>query len=578
MEETLSDLPLLFVDCQANGPSPHHASPLELGWVKTCARQAERLTPEAIQSFRFFLEPGEVLSSRIATLTGITPADLTRGLPADWIWQRILTALGSPDGQADPRRPAVAHYARYERPLLQRLHAQHGQGTPFPFDLLCTHEIGKRLLPDLPRKSLRALSGYFGEHLAEPKRASAHVLATVVVWRELVLLLEKEQGIGTLAALQQWLQRAPQVVPAVPAARKRFRMARDSRLGLPDSPGVYRMLGKGGQVLYVGKASSLRDRVNQYFRATRGLSERTQELVTQIWDIQVTGTETSLEAALLETDEIKHHHPTYNQSLRDVHRRRLWHLAPADLSCRLHPSADAVRGPGPIPAISPPILPGLLHGWLLQPERTPVPEALVSLVPPADAALLDAALSCFRTRRGAPGRNRSAWAWLLGLEGALLAERQTEQSTERADEEAPSAEQAPAADPLEGLVRFLEGWVLHLGRLARRGCFIRWLADSRLVWSPEPGASDSRRAIAFFGAEIVERRSTPGSSIAWDCPPPGRPLFQRAAGLDLAAYDRLRVLITELRRLAPLDSTVQIFLSPQISLDQAGLLRLLSRI
>ena len=575
MDETLSDLPLLFVDCQANGPSPHRASPLELGWVWTCARQAERLTPEAIQSFLFCLEPGEVLSSRIAALTGLSPADLSRGQSAGWIWQRLLAALGAPDGPADRLRPAVAHYARYERPLLQRLHAQHGQGTPFPFDLLCTHEIGKRLLPDLPRKSLRALSGYFGEHLAEPKRASAHVLATVVVWRELVLLLEKEQGIGTLAALQQWLQRPPQ---AVPAARKRFRLARDSRLGLPDSPGVYRMLGKGGQILYVGKATSLRDRVNQYFRSARGLSERTLELVTQIWDVQVTGTETALEAALLETDEIKRHHPPYNQSLRDVHRRKLWHLAPADLSCRLHPSADAVRGPGPIPAASPPILPGLLHGWLLQPDSTPVPEGLTSLVSPADAVLLGAALSCFRTRRGAPGRNRSAWSWLLGLEQTLLAERQAAQSPERSDEEAPSAEQAPAADPLERLVRFLEGWILHLGRLARRGCFIRWLADSRIVWSPEPGASDSRRALAFFGGEIAERRSTPGSSIDWESPPPGRPLFQRAAGLDLAAYDRLRVLITELRRLAPLDPTLQIELSPRISLDQAGLLRLLSRI
>ena len=85
---------------------------------------------------------------------------------------------------------------------------------------------------------------------------------------------------------------------------------------LPHRPGVYRMLSSEGQILYVGKAKSLRDRVGSYFSAGNVLP-KVQALVANIAAMEVTITRTETEALLLEHNLIKAHRPRYNVVLRD---------------------------------------------------------------------------------------------------------------------------------------------------------------------------------------------------------------------------------------------------------------------
>ena len=85
---------------------------------------------------------------------------------------------------------------------------------------------------------------------------------------------------------------------------------------LPRKPGVYRMLGAAGEVLYVGKARNLRNRVASYFRAS-GLASKTMALVARIANIQITVTNSETEALLLEQSLIKQERPPYNVVLRD---------------------------------------------------------------------------------------------------------------------------------------------------------------------------------------------------------------------------------------------------------------------
>ncbi len=85
---------------------------------------------------------------------------------------------------------------------------------------------------------------------------------------------------------------------------------------LPSKPGIYRMLGGKGEVLYVGKARNLQKRVQSYFRGS-GLSGRIIALMQLVKDVEITVTHTETEALLLENNLIKSLHPRYNVLLRD---------------------------------------------------------------------------------------------------------------------------------------------------------------------------------------------------------------------------------------------------------------------
>ncbi|MCL6594054.1 MAG: GIY-YIG nuclease family protein, partial [Alicyclobacillus sp.] len=79
---------------------------------------------------------------------------------------------------------------------------------------------------------------------------------------------------------------------------------------LPAKPGVYLMKDESGQVLYVGKAKVLKNRVRSYFTGSH--DRKTQALVTRIADFEYIVTDTVVEALLLECNFIKQHTPPYN--------------------------------------------------------------------------------------------------------------------------------------------------------------------------------------------------------------------------------------------------------------------------
>jgi excinuclease ABC subunit C len=92
---------------------------------------------------------------------------------------------------------------------------------------------------------------------------------------------------------------------------------REKAASLPESPGVYLFKDPAGTVLYVGKASSLRDRVRSYFLQSRWMDAKTGSLVREIADLETIVVANPREALALENNLIKRHLPKFNVLLRD---------------------------------------------------------------------------------------------------------------------------------------------------------------------------------------------------------------------------------------------------------------------
>jgi len=86
---------------------------------------------------------------------------------------------------------------------------------------------------------------------------------------------------------------------------------------LPDHPGVYIMKDESGEIIYIGKAISLKNRVRQYFQSSRNHTAKVRAMVSRIHDFEYILTDSELEALILECNLIKKHHPKYNILLKD---------------------------------------------------------------------------------------------------------------------------------------------------------------------------------------------------------------------------------------------------------------------
>jgi DNA polymerase-3 subunit epsilon len=296
------------------------------------------------------------------------------------------------------------------------------------------------------------------------------------------------------------------------------------------------MLRTSGDVLYVGKASSLHHRVNSYFRKQHGVHERMLEMLSQARNISFEVAPSALEAALLEPDEIKRHCPPYNIALT-VEDRHVW-FAARDLS-----------------------------------ERSPHPSPPTPLGPFPSAEMLDQFAAFARGSRLALGRGRWApdadvfnagYARLCAAHGELsrddlgpeqkllrLGTRLWREGRRDRDPESDGQSRGDRAVTTwtpELVQLSLERLALRAALARRRARWLTWLSDASLVWS-EPGVNGARLIVVENGEITVRTLVEP------EAPPPVPPgrtrsIASRHEALTIARFDRLRVLTTELKRLA----------------------------
>jgi DNA polymerase-3 subunit epsilon len=399
--------------------------------------------------------------------------------------------------------------------------------------------------------------------MPELKRSADHVVATAFIWKKLVELLDATWGVSRLDQLDDWL-----AATNPPGRSKRsFPMSLEKHRRLPDKPGIYRML-----------------------RAKNGEPEHTLEMLTQARELDFTLTGSALEAAMLESDEIKRRSPPYNIALRQ--RQRGLTFCTKDL-CRHSAVVERNFPVGPLPAgrfIKTVSAFGLWFagGMQLRTDNHMDIASAVLALPPDYTPGIDCfrkGFEMFREKYGGRLAHQSALRvltalgaqlWRERLETAALAEMISEKENDKdgTDTEQKKSGKEHIWTP-EAVARSIEKMVLHSAHLIRRARWFCLLSESSLAWSSADHRDNFKMLVVLANGSVLERDNVKAGKKAPIPPGCGKSFRARQKNINLVTYDRLRVLTTELRRIVSDGRVIELRLSPKVTLNRREVIRVL---
>jgi DNA polymerase-3 subunit epsilon len=311
----LWDVTFAVVDLETTGGAPAEDRITEIGAVKVRGG-------ECLGTFQTLVNPGRAIPPQITVLTGISECMVATAPRIE----TVLPALSEFIGDA----VVVGHNVRFDVGFLDAALTRRGDPRlRGPFVDTCT--LARRLVRDeVPDCRLGTLASRYRLDHRPSHRALDDALATADL---LHLLLERAAGFG-VSGLDDLLG-LPRL-DGHPQARK-LRLTES----LPRCPGVYLFCGDRGEVLYVGKATNLRQRVRSYF-STNEDRRRTAAMLREAREIRHTPTPDPLSAAVLETRLLHQLTPRYNRQGTRWERSAYVRLDDTER----YPRLSVVRRPG----------------------------------------------------------------------------------------------------------------------------------------------------------------------------------------------------------------------------------------
>ncbi len=319
----LNKAEFVVIDTETTGLRPGADRVIEVAAVRI---RAGRIT----ESFQSLLNPQRRLPPFIERFTGITQEMVNEAPVAALVMPALLEFI---DGA-----PLVGHNVGFDLNFLT--HEADRLDLSFPIDGFDTIPLARRFLPGLKRFKLDMVAAYLHIQTANRHRAFGDAEVTAEVFLR-ILTLAQQQGILTLGYLRQRLQLPVAWSGDITQITKKERRqaGADSSLSasvvasvrpngnlflnpawkrdFPLKPGVYLMKDAANQVIYVGKAKCLKDRLSSYYSQPLGYTRKMDGLLQNVKEIETRVLGSELEALLVESRLIKELQPVYNVQLRN---------------------------------------------------------------------------------------------------------------------------------------------------------------------------------------------------------------------------------------------------------------------
>jgi DNA polymerase-3 subunit epsilon len=283
------------VDVETTGLSPHYNRIIEIGIVKI---QNLKITDK----YYSLVNPGAHIPPFITQLTGITNEEVYDAPFFEDIADNVSEFISDD--------VLTGHNLSFDKGFLSR-EFQNAEREELRNVNLCTKRLAQTLYPMLRSKSLSSLSRHLRIINENSHRALSDAETTARILIKMIKNAKKEHNFKTLEDIIQF-----QYLPIEQHTKMNIsKKLMNDYLSLPESPGTYYFLNSKGEIIYIGKAKSLRNRVRSYFLPTA--PRKAKKIVRQASRVVFETTNSELTALLQEAESIKKENPRHNFFLKE---------------------------------------------------------------------------------------------------------------------------------------------------------------------------------------------------------------------------------------------------------------------
>jgi DNA polymerase III subunit epsilon len=302
---SIHDTVFTVFDVETTGLSPERNRITELGIVKLKGG-------EIIAEYETLIDPGQFIPPGITMLTGITN-ELVHGKPKfETLAPDIMSFIFS---EGDSILLA-GHNVRFDYGFLNASLERAGHNR-LTLPSICTARLARRLSKSLPSKSLDSLKRHFGIRTRRKHRALDDARATAQILALFIEQLVTEYEYETADEIVGYQYRKIFEEGRISA---RFKKIKTELQDAPKQPGVYYMMNKSGEIIYIGKAKNLKDRLGSYFYHNVSHSSKIKKLVRYVNKVGWETTGSELSALLAESRLIKTHKPRFNSAIKSYRK------------------------------------------------------------------------------------------------------------------------------------------------------------------------------------------------------------------------------------------------------------------
>jgi len=305
-QRRLEDVEFAVIDVETTGLAPGRHRVIEVAAVIVRGH-------EIGAQFRSLVNPGRRIPQFITSFTGISEAMTRRAPAAEVALPKLVAFIGG--------RPIVGHNVGFDLGFLAYEAERCHLATGFPDAGIDTIALARRYLTGMRRARLDRLAAALHLPVGTRHRALPDAALTAQIFA-LLLARAREDGCETLEDLwrvQDGVAPQPSSLPPVrPTGNLYLNPA--WRQDFPMKPGVYLMRDEAGEVIYVGKAKRLRERLASYYSQPLGYTRKMDGLLQSVRSIETRVLGSELEALIVESRLIKELQPRYNVQLRNHER------------------------------------------------------------------------------------------------------------------------------------------------------------------------------------------------------------------------------------------------------------------